>query len=99
MDLITFIKEATVNNQGFVYHAIGGMIIPRLILSIVYTTEKNKAAILGTFIVAVLWEMFEQILAGFTIIGYSNGLAGYIADTLGDIGIAVLVAWSIFKNN
>ena len=93
--IITFVKEATVLNKYFLYHAVFGLILGRFWWWIFKSDpEQKKKMLIAVLICAVLFEIMEAVTG---ISGYSWGIKGYIADTSGDIIIAVLMAWTLTR--
>lgn len=93
--MIEFLREMTVGNQHLFWHLFGGMLLGVIFYKIAYSNKK-RFALLCTFAVVILFEVFELYI-GNGIGGYSGGLMGYIADTVGDVGGAVLFVWVINK--
>ena len=89
--MIDFIKEMTVGNVFLMYHLFGGLVLGRF-----FGLWKRCNPVLMTLAVAILWEVVELYINN-GIGGYSGGLMGYIADTIGDIGGAVLMAWVVVR--
>ena len=90
MDLITFIKEATTLNVHAFWHWAGGMFLYSIFTVAPLLWRFPYRAVM---LFAILFEIVMYSLYGYT--GYSGGLIGYIADTLGDILIAGIAALTV----
>lgn len=85
-----------------VMHGTGGAVLGSMVLWFVlfetsppHTAFKRLSAVLAvTLIIGVAWEIFEYV------VGITRGEAGYVIDTLGDLGMDVaggLLAYLIFN--
>ena len=86
-----FIKEMTIGNVFLVYHLFGGLVLGRFF----GLWKRGVNPVLMVLCVAILWEVLELYLNGG--IGIYGGTMNYIADTIGDIAGAVLMAWVIVR--
>ena len=90
--MIDFIKEMTTLNAHHFWHWAGGMFFYRLFT---YTPLLWRIPFRAVIAIAVLYEVITLYLYGYG--GYSGGLSGYIADTLGDILLAMAGAFCLME--
>lgn len=93
--MIDFLKEMTVGNIHAFWHWAGGMFLYAIFHRIPFVGRIPFRAVIS---VVILYEIITLYLYGYS--GYSGGLRGYIADTLGDIllGIAGALTLKIVTN-
>ena len=90
--MIEFIREATVGNVHAFWHFAGGMFLYKIFQT---TPIVWRFPFRTVVIIAALYEIVTLYLYGYG--GYSGGAMGYLADTTGDILLAVVGAFVILK--
>jgi hypothetical protein len=87
--MVEFLKEMTIGNSWLWFHILGGGFIAKVLIMLPIESKP----VLWVFFIAIAWEMFELYKDG--VKGYSGGVKGWFADTLGDILGAVLMAFIV----